>query len=628
MQTNGFLIKKRLYLLFAAIAFMLLVIIFTYGRLSLRTPPAPPAPTPSVERGSIVDRNGKPLAVQTNFYHFGVTPKLIKDPKYFADTISKEVGMRSIDIQNIINLRRQAQYAIIKKHISQEQCDRLMAVIRDHDFSHFCRFDQLPGRIYPLNDLASQLVGYMGTMGSGLSGIEYSMEDLLSPEVKEGETEPTIYGKNIYLTIDSDLQYKLEKISKNAMETTQAESFMLIAADAKSGEILSYISLPSADLNTYPKSTSQQKIDRPAMVTYEPGSVFKIFSAAAYLDSGVINEDTLFFCDGLYTRTTNHNETIRISCLDHHGYLSVRGALELSCNDAFAQMSDLLNTNTFLSYIDKFGFGKKTGVELPREETGYVKTPDAKSWSARTKATMSIGQELTVTALQMVQAAEVIANKGLPPKLTFLKRIKDKDGQVEYNHTPEYGDRILKASTAKYLLSCMESTAEKGTGSRAALGDISIGVKTGTAQMADPIHGGYSETDFISNCMAIFPVEEPQIVLYIVVEKAKGETYAGRIVAPVIREAADEIIAHLGMTRDAAPAVEHTGLVSITENTPLMIDDIVPDFLGRPKRDLIPLLQSNPGLKFVVNGEGWVVSQKPAPGSPIVEGMTIELNLE
>ena len=197
------------------------------------------------------------------------------------------------------------------------------------------------------------------------------------------------------------------------------------------------------------------------MVTYEPGSVFKIFSAAAYLDSGVINEDTLFFCDGLYTRTTNHNETIRISCLDHHGYLSVRGALELSCNDAFAQMSDLLNTNTFLSYIDKFGFGKKTGVELPREETGYVKTPDAKSWSARTKATMSIGQELTVTALQMVQAAEVIANKGLPPKLTFLKRIKDKDGQVEFNHTPEYGDRILKASTAKYLLSCMESTAEK-----------------------------------------------------------------------------------------------------------------------------------------------------------------------
>ena len=174
----------------------------------------------------------------------------------------------------------------------------------------------------------------------------------------------------------------------------------------------------------------------------------------------------------------------------------------------------------------------------------------------------------------------------------------------------------------------MESTAEKGTGSRAALGDISIGVKTGTAQMADPVHGGYSDTDFISNCMAIFPVEEPQIVLYIVVEKAKGETYAGRIVAPVIREAADEIIDHLGMTRDAAPAVEHTGLVSITENMPLEIDDIVPDFMGRPKRDLIPLIQNNPELKFVVNGEGWVISQKPAPGSPVVEGMTIELNLE
>ncbi len=628
MQTNGFLIRKRLYLLFALITFVLFGIVITYVKLAFRKPPAQPSPSPKVERGSIVDRNGKPLAVQTNFYHFGVTPKLIKDPKYFAETIAKDAGMRAEEILGIIASRKNAQYAIIKKHISQEQCDRLTAVIRDHNFSHFCRFDQLPGRIYPLHDLASQLVGYMGTMGTGLSGIEYSLEDLLSPEVKEGETEPTIYGKNIYLTIDSDLQYKLEKISKNAMESTQAENFMLIASDAKSGEILSYISLPSADLNTYPRSTPQQRIDRPAMVTYEPGSVFKIFTAAAYLDSGVIDEDTIFLCDGLYTRTTSHNETIRISCLDHHGYLSVRGALEFSCNDAFAQMSDLLNTSTFLSYIDKFGFGKKTGVELPREEIGYIKNPEAKSWSARTKATMSIGQELTVTALQMVQAAEVIANKGLPPKITLLKRIKDKDGNVEYNHSPEYGERVLKASTAKYLLSCMESTAEKGTGSRAALGDISIGVKTGTAQMADPVHGGYSDTDFISNCMAIFPVEEPQIVLYIVVEKAKGETYAGRIVAPVIREAADEIIDHLGMTRDAAPAVEHTGLVSITENMPLEIDDIVPDFMGRPKRDLIPLIQNNPALKFVVNGEGWVISQKPAPGSPVVEGMTIELNLE
>ena len=285
MQTNGFLIRKRLYLLFALITFVLFGIVITYVKLAFRKPPAQPSPSPKVERGSIVDRNGKPLAVQTNFYHFGVTPKLIKDPKYFAETIAKDAGMRAEEILGIIASRKNAQYAIIKKHISQEQCDRLTAVIRDHNFSHFCRFDQLPGRIYPLHDLASQLVGYMGTMGTGLSGIEYSLEDLLSPEVKEGETEPTIYGKNIYLTIDSDLQYKLEKISKNAMESTQAENFMLIASDAKSGEILSYISLPSADLNTYPRSTPQQRIDRPAMVTYEPGSVFKIFTAAAYLDS-------------------------------------------------------------------------------------------------------------------------------------------------------------------------------------------------------------------------------------------------------------------------------------------------------------------------------------------------------
>ncbi|MBQ4237201.1 MAG: PASTA domain-containing protein, partial [Treponema sp.] len=212
--------------------------------------------------------------------------------------------------------------------------------------------------------------------------------------------------------------------------------------------------------------------------------------------------------------------------------------------------------------------------------------------------------------------------------MTFIKRIKDKDGKIEYEHTPEYGQRVLKPSTSKYILSCMETTAEKGTGSRAALGDISIGVKTGTAQMADTVHGGYSETDFLSNCMAIFPVEQPEIVLYIVIQKAKGETYAGRIVAPVIREAADEIIDTLGMSREGAPVVGHSGKVSIQSNLPISLTEAVPNFIGRPKRDLIPVISAHPELNFVITGEGWVKSQKPAPGSPVTENMTIELILE
>ncbi len=628
MQMNGFLKKNRMWIFSVPCALLVCIIIFRYAKLatSPQTPLVPPAPT--VERGSIVDRNGKPVAVQTNFYDFGISPKMIENPAAFAHDVAPAVEMQATEIQNIITSRKNAQFAYIRKKITQEQHDAIVDIITDHDYAPFCRFDPVPGRVYPMNDLASQLIGYLGIMGEGLSGMELSQQDLLSPKVESGETASTVYGKNIYLTIDANLQYKLEKISKQAMETTQADNMMLIAMEAKTGEILSYISLPSTDLNTYPSSPEKARIDRPAMMPYEPGSVFKIFTTAAYLDSGAITEDTLFLCDGLYTRTTNMNEHIRINCLDHHGYQTVKGALELSCNDILAQMSDLLDTTSFLTYISKFGFGAKTGVELPGEVTGLVKSPESRSWSARTKATMSIGQEITVTALQMVQAAGILANGGIPVKPTFIKKITDKDGNVEMSHEPVYGDRVLKAKTANYILSCMESTAKKGTGTKALLGDISIGVKTGTAQMADLVHGGYSDTDFVSNCMAVFPVENPQIVLYIVIEKAKGETYAGRIVAPVIREAADEIIDHLGMTREGAPAIEHSGLVSISENNPIRMDEVVPNFIGRPKRDLIQPMIDYPQINFIVHGEGWVASQMPAPGTPVTEHMTIELNLE
>ena len=173
----------------------------------------------------------------------------------------------------------------------------------------------------------------------------------------------------------------------------------------------------------------------------------------------------------------------------------------------------------------------------------------------------------------------------------------------------------------------METTAKEGTGSRANIGDVSIGVKTGTAQMADKEKGGYSDTDFLSSCIAIFPVEEPQIILYIVVEKAKGETYGGRIVAPVIGETADIIIDHLGMSRGGAASLEHNGLITISKSEDISIGKTVPDFIGKSKKDLLPLLDRT-DIQFTINGSGWVTSQTPEAGTEITENMTIELNLE
>ena len=312
----------------------------------------------------------------------------------------------------------------------------------------------------------------------------------------------------------------------------------------------------------------------------------------------------------------------------HHGKITAEEALKYSCNDALAQMSQKIDTQLFLDYIHKFGFGAKTGIELSGETRGFVNSPENKSlWSLRSKPTISIGQEISVSALQMVQAASALANDGIPVQPTLISKIKDATGKIEYQHTPVYKDQVISKSTADYLLSCMETVAQTGTGHRANIKDVSIGVKTGTAQMLNENGHGYSEKDFLSNCMAIFPIDSPEIILYIVISKAKGETYAGRIVAPVIAQAADVIIDHLGMARANAASIYHSGSISFYTGKQVEVGDTIPDFTGTPKKLLTDLLSRN-DLIIRIEGEGYVISQNPPPGTPVTPNMTIELQLE
>ncbi len=624
MQMNGFFKKKHLITLLVLISIFTLYVIFRYTRLAFKQNLHITQETTTVERGSIVDRNGKPLAVETNFYRFGVSPAAIKDVPFFVQTIASHINMSEAELMALIRSNENSKFITIKKKIDQNTYDDLNAVCEENQFTA-ASFDRIPGRVYPENTLASQLIGYMGDDGIGLAGVEYSMQNTLSPPLNPSNPSSS-QGKNVYLTIDANLQYKLEKIARDALNSTQAECLMLIAADAKNGEILSYISLPEANLNDYAHATPAEMIDRPATQSYEPGSVFKIFTVASLIDAGVITPKDLFYCDGLYEKKFP-GERIKITCLDHHGWVSAREALKYSCNDALAQMSEKIDANDFLARIRSLGFGSITGIELPGETKGSVKDTNDKYWSARSKPTMAIGQEIGVSALQMVEAATAITNKGIPVQLTVISRITNKNGTEEYVHEPVYKKRIFKKSTSDYLLSCMETVAQTGTGSKAALGDISIGVKTGTAQMADTKNGGYSTTDFLSDCIAVFPVEDPEIILYIVIEKAKGETYAGRIVAPVIAKTADVIIDHLGMSRGGAASLAHSGRISIAGSRPIKLGSRLPDFTGMPKRQLIPLLDRT-DVHVKINGDGWVKSQTPEPGTPVTENMEIELNLE
>ena len=625
---NDFFKRKRVIVFFSLCAICIVLILFTYGKLSMEPVQSIYQNAPTVERGSIVDRVGVPLAVQTNFYRMGVSIKNLKNDEEVTQFAQDVAPLLNTTTENILKtLDTKSSYVFLHRKLDPQTYESLKA-ITDRKHYNFVSYEKMPGRNYPYKSLASHVIGYMGEDGVGLSGIEFSQQNILSPKINEDEeltSNPA--GQDIYLTIDANLQYKLEEISHRTMETTQADNMMLIAANSKTGEILSYISLPAADLNEYGQSSATETIDRPANTAYEPGSVFKIFTVGIAYEEQVLSADDTFVCDGMYEKKLNSGETIKIKCLGSHGTLTAKDALKYSCNDVIGQISDRIDTSHFLARIRMLGFGEKTGIELPGETKGSVKDTTNKFWSARSQPTMAIGQEISVSALQMVQAATAIANKGTPVKLTLINKIANKDGSIAYEHKPELKDPVFSPRTADYVLSCMETTAQTGTGARASLGDVNIGVKTGTAQMADKEKGGYSDTDFLSNCIAIFPVEDPEIVLYIVVEKAKGETYAGRIVAPVIKEAADVIIDYLGMSRGNAESLEHSGIITISKTPDIKIGSVVPDFIGKSKKELLPLI-GTPNIKLNINGSGWVTSQSPEPGTPVTENMIIELNLE
>ena len=620
---NDFFKRKRIFFCFIIVGLLILITVVSYFNLAIQPITAKAKNIAKVERGAIVDRHGVPLAVQTIFYRIGVNTKEIKDKQDFALKMCSVLDMTEDALFEKIDKKR--EYVILKKKATMAEYDEIRSLALDCGFKNI-NYEQLPGRIYPNNSMASQLIGYMGDEGYGLAGIEFSQQQILSPAIDASKENPE-QGKNIYLTIDTTLQYKLEQIAYDAITETQAESMIMIAADCKTGEILSYISLPSADLNDYGMASNEAKLNRPSTNAYEPGSVFKIFTVGIVTDEKGISANDSFLCDGAYEKRLGNGETVRIKCLEHHGWLTPREALKYSCNDVLGQISDRISDDQFINRIKQLGFGEKTGIELSGETPGFVKDPDNKTWSARSKPTIAIGQEISVSALQMVQVATAIANGGVPVKLRVISKITDKEGNTVYEAAPEERERAFRKGTADYILSCMETTATTGTGSRANIGDVAIGVKTGTAQMADKENGGYSDTDFLSNCIAIFPVDEPQIILYIVIEKAKGETYAGRIVAPVIGKAADVIIDHMGMSRGKAASVEHNGIINIPRSTTIKLGALMPDFTGFSKKELLPLTNL-PEVKININGSGWVTSQNPAPGTPISQGTVIELYLE
>jgi len=572
----------------------------------------------TVERGSILDRNGRILALQIKLANVGVWQPSIKDQAALANELAPILNMTAAEINKRIDTSP-SKFLYLKRRVDESTIRVISKALQEKRLQGVT-LEPIAGRIYPQRSLASQVIGFAGYENDGLTGIELAFDDELLGITAKGK------GSDIVLTIDTSVQYILESIAEAAMKETGAESVMLLAMDPATGDILGSASLPGYDPNDINSSSEFQRINRPAMWPYEPGSVFKVFSIAALMDSGAISSNSTFNCNGKYERVTNRGETIQINCLGSHGRVSAREIIIHSCNAGAAYAADRIDGETFSGLLRNYGFGERTGSGNQAETRGFLWPLER--WSERSKQTIAMGQEISVSALQMIQAASVIANDGIlvPPRI--VSRIISADGTQEKIWNPGEKRRVLKPETAQAMRSYMvDVTSDIGTGWRARVEDLSLAVKTGTAQIFDPSINKYSSTDFIASCIALLPAESPSLILYLAIVRPRGEIFGGRIAAPWIREAAEALVDYLGIPRGRNPQIGHSSTISFPLDKLPPLTDTMPDLSGLSKRTLLPLLFRN-DLRVEINGDGWVVRQTPLPGTPLVENMMIILELE
>lgn len=567
------------------------------------------------ERGAIFDRSGNILAMQVKSWNVGL--RLI-DTQNPEETISLLSGILSLAPEQLKqDLADPSKYVQVKRLISKEEHDQI-ARLQTEGKLVGVQMQNIAWRKYPGIDSISQVIGYFGSGGKGLDGVEYSYDSYLQP--KENGL-----GDSVYLTIDSVLQKSIEQIVKETREESGAAYIDTILMDAKSGEILSYVSIPGFDNNRYYTYQQSELANRIIQYNYEPGSVFKVFTIASLLDANFIEPSSMFDASGPFR---DERYGFVISDLWYPGIITTSDIIKYSSNVGTSRAVSRIDDVSYYRYLREFGFGSKTGVALPGESGGILYDP--KQWSARSRQTIGIGQEIAVTAMQIIAASTALANGGVLLKPHIVKKITSSSGDTVFKSEREPVRQVIRTDTARSVLNMMETTTEPGgTAFRMRTEGISISAKTGTAQVFDVKNKQYSSEKFIASTLAIVPTEDPQIIIYAAIHNpTSGEIYGGRTTAPMIRRMLNFILPYLGMAgttvafRYSPSAPEFSRIRPVAP--PAQVYD---DYTGLSKREAVTLFVG-PGIKLSVRGSGFVVRQEPAPGEPVHEGQTLTLYLQ
>lgn len=503
-------------------------------------------------RGTITDRHGNLLARSLPFPSLFLAPDGKESKEALARKIKEVqqiIPLSAKEIQRIRNrIENGNRFIWIKRKIPWEYLERLQEI-------------DIPGvflqteskRFYPLGSYLAHVLGAIDIDDQGLSGIEYKYNQLL--QGKKGRVlvhrdalrrkygleilEPAIPGADLVLTIDTTIQYIAERELERAVYDNQASWGTVIVSHPPSGEILAMASYPDYDPNYYPPADPSAQVNRAIQENFEPGSAFKIVTAAAALESGKISLNRVYDCSAGYFSIGG------LAIRDHKRFnlLTFPEVFIHSSNVGTIQVAIQLGEDYLYEMIKKFRFGEKTGIDLPGEEAGILRP--TRSWTIHTLPHISVGYEISVTAIQLLQALNILANRGelVPPRL--VKAINGPDGTKPVS--APLPCRVMAAERAAYLVeSIFSKVVEKGTGTAAKVFGFPAAGKTGTAQKFDPISKAYSSSRHRSIFLGFIPVDKPRVSIIIVIDEPKsGKYYGGDVAAPVFREIAGQVLLYL-----------------------------------------------------------------------------------
>lgn len=489
-------------------------------------------------RGTIYDRNLRPMAFNVPVYSLFANPKIMtEDEKRQAvEKLSPLLGLSPEFIAD--RLRRDKYFIWIQRKLSLETTAQIKELkLKGIDFQRESE------RFYPNGNLAAHVIGFADTDNKGLEGMELYYDSILRGKAGrmqvlrdahqtalqvEQDFLPPQDGFDLVLTIDETIQYITERALESAYKKHDAKAASVIVMDVKTGEVLALANQPTYNLDEVYKSNVENRTNRAVSYVYEPGSVFKVVTAAAALEEDLFKEEDKINCENGKYRIANHILT------DHHPYgiLSFREVIGKSSNIGVTKIAQKIGSAIVYKYGQRFRFGMPTGIDLAGEVSGWLKDPG--QWSKTTIGAIPIGYEITVTPLQLVAAITAIANEGVFMRPFVVKYIKDKNDQIIKQFEPQAVDRVISPDTARRLTEILKGVVETGTGTRAKIEGIEVAGKTGTARKV--IDGKYVQGKYFASFIGFAPADNPRLAMVVVVDQPHPYYFGGTVAAPVFQE--------------------------------------------------------------------------------------------